>query len=248
LRRRPFLSEVLSHNSSMRLSIIVPALNEGEVIAGLLNTLQPLRSAGCELILVDGGSTDATRDLAVSLVDCLVFSPPGRAHQMNQGAAVARGEWLWFLHADSALLAKPRDYLAAIIASRSDWGRCDIRLDAPGWIYRMIEWMMNWRSRLTGIATGDQGLFVRRDLFSGIGGYADIPLMEDVELCRRLRRGQRPTAVRHRLQTSARRWQRFGVWRTILLMWRLRLAYFLGVDPERLARDYRQCSSPTRGS
>ncbi len=232
----------------MRLSVIIPTLNEGEVIAGLLNTLQPLRAAGCELILVDGGSTDSTCEQAASLVDCLVFSSPGRARQMNLGAVEARGEWLWFLHADSGLLAKPGDYLAAILASRSGWGRCDIQLDDPGAIYRVIGRMMNWRSRLTGIATGDQGLFIRRELFGEVGRYADIPLMEDVELCRRLRRVQQPTAVSHRLQTSARRWQRHGVWRTLFLMWRLRLAYFLGVDPQRLATVYRQCSSPTRGS
>ena len=230
----------------MRLSIIIPTLNEGEVIAGLLTALQPLRSMGCELILVDGGSSDNTCERAASLVDCLVFSPAGRALQMNRGAETAKGEWLWFLHADTTLVEKPALYLGAIIDSGADWGRCDIRIDGAQSIFRVIERMMNWRSRLTGIATGDQGLFVRRDVFKETGAFAEIPLMEDIEFCRRQRARQRPQALPLHLQTSARRWQREGVWRTVLLMWRLRLAYFLGVDPQRLARDYRHCSSPTR--
>ncbi len=230
----------------MRLSIVIPTLDEGEVIATLLTALQPLRSMGGELILVDGGSRDRTCEQAASLVDCLVFSPAGRALQMNRGAQAAKGEWLWFVHADTRLVERPADYLAAILASRAGWGRCDIRIDGAQPIFRVIERMMNWRSRLSGIATGDQGLFVRRTLFKQLGGFADIPLMEDIELCRRLRARERPNALSLRLQTSARRWQRQGVWRTLVLMWRLRLAYFLGGDPERLARDYRQCSSPTR--
>lgn len=233
-------------SAEMRLSVIIPALNEGEVIAGLLKTLQPLRGMGCELILVDGGSTDQTAERAASLVDCLVVSPPGRAVQMNRGVEVAKGEWLWFVHADTTLVERPGDYLAAILDSQVDWGRCDIRIDGPQLIFRVIERMMNWRSRLSGIATGDQGLFVRREVFNEVGGFSAIPLMEDIELCRHLRARQRPHALALHLQTSARRWQRQGVWRTVLLMWRLRLAYFLGVDPERLAREYRHCSSPTR--
>lgn len=230
----------------MRLSIVIPTLNEGARIGALLESLQPLRRMGCELIVADGGSTDRTGEEAASLVDCMVFSAPGRARQMNGGAGAAQGEWLWFVHADSGLTGRPQDYLAAILGCQRDWGRFDVRLDAPGVIFRVIESLMNRRSRLSGIATGDQGLFIRRDRFDAIGGYADIPLMEDIEICRRLRRTQRPASMGLRLSTSARRWRQCGVGRTVLLMWRLRLRYYLGADPHRLARAYRTCSSPTR--
>ena len=232
---------------SIPLSIIVPTLDEGAVIVRLLRALQPLRAQQCELIVVDGGSSDRTCEQARPLADSLLCGPAGRARQMNQGAGVARGEWLWFLHADTGLTQEPEAYLAAICGCRRDWGHFDVHLDAPDLVFRVIEWLMNKRSRLSGIATGDQGLFVRRHRFAAIGGYADIPLMEDIEICRCLGRAQRPLASRLQLSTSARRWQRHGVGRTVLLMWRLRLGYFMGVDPYRLARVYRKCSSPTRG-
>jgi rSAM/selenodomain-associated transferase 2 len=228
-----------------RLTIVIPALDEGAVIEDLLRALQPLRGQGVELILVDGGSRDGTPERARPLVDRVLSSRAGRARQMNQGAREATGEWLWFLHADTRLGASPEAYLRAMLHSRRDWGRFDVRLDAPGGCYRLIAFMMNWRSRLTGVVTGDQGLFVRRCRFEALGGFASIPLMEDIELSRRLRRVQWPASPRLALWTSARRWRQHGVWRTVLLMWRLRLAYFLGVPPQRLARYYRQCSSPT---
>lgn len=232
----------------MRLSIVIPTLDEGAVIGSLLDALQPLRARGVELILADGGSRDATVALARPRVDRLIQCAPGRARQMNRGAAAALGEWLWFLHADTGLSRPAGDYLRAIQDCRRDWGRFDVRLDAPGRIYRLIGFLMNWRSRLSGMVTGDQGLFVRRDLFQRLGGFAEIPLMEDIELSRRLRRHHRPASPRLALWTSARRWQRHGVLRTVLLMWRLRLAYFLGVPPQRLVHRYRQCSSPARES
>jgi rSAM/selenodomain-associated transferase 2 len=232
----------------MRLSIVVPTLNEGALIAGLLRRLQPLRERSCELIVVDGGSDDDTCELAAPLADRVMASETGRAHQMNCGAAAASGDWLWFLHVDSGLHEEPLRYLQAIVESPAEWGRFDVRLDADAPIFRLIETLMNLRSRLSGIATGDQGIFVRRELFERVGGFPGIPLMEDIELSRQLRRYRRPSGLRLRLIASARRWQRHGVLRTTLLMWRLRLAYFLGAEPAGLAKAYRQCASPTHES
>ena len=231
-----------------RVSIVVPTLDEGAAIDALLDALAPARDAGHEVILVDGGSSDDTVQRASGRVDRLLQAPRGRASQMNRGAAAAGGDWLWFLHADSGLPNGAMPCLEAIAASRRDWGRFDVRLDAERPVFRIIERGMNWRSRLTGIATGDQGLFVRRALFEQVGGFPEIPLMEDIALSRRLRRYQAPECLRLRLITSARRWQRHGVLRTVLLMWGLRLAYFLGADPAWLARRYRPCASPTRAS
>ncbi len=230
------------------LSVIVPTLNEGAVIESLLQDLQPLRDTGCELILSDGGSHDDTCEKARSWVDHVVAGPAGRSAQMNRGAAVAKGEWLWFLHADTRISGSPVEILRALELVSKDWGFFAIRLDAQGPWFRLIETMMNWRSRLSGIGTGDQGLFLRRELFQRIHGFAQIPLMEDVEICKHLRRLERPHVMRLQLTTSARRWQTQGVLRTVFLMWRLRLAYFLGVSPQRLAKQYRSCSSPTRES
>lgn len=227
-----------------RLAIIIPTLNEGAVIVPLLRMLSPLREQGHEIIVSDGGSTDETCALAEPWVDHLVQGKPGRARQMNAGAAVAQSDWLWFVHADTGLLAPVEDYAQAIIASSRAWGRFDVALDADATIYRVIAKLMNQRSRWSGIATGDQGLFVQRVLFQRLAGFAAIPLMEDIEISRRLKAICRPNSRRLRLLTSARRWQHQGVLRTVLLMWRLRLAYFLGVSPERLQRHYRACSSP----
>ena len=231
-----------------QVSIIVPTLNEGAVIETLLNTLQPLRAAGHQLIVSDGGSADDTCERAKPLADQLVSGSPGRAVQMNRGAELAAGQYLWFVHADSGFEQPVSDYVERILRGGADWGRFDVRIDSRRLVFRLIAFLMNKRSCLSGIATGDQGIFVRRDLFMASGGYAPIALMEDVELSRRLKRARRPTCQRLRLITSARRWQRHGVWRTVLLMWRLRLAYFFGVAPEKLARRYRACSSPTHKS
>ncbi|WP_096366165.1 TIGR04283 family arsenosugar biosynthesis glycosyltransferase [Thiohalobacter thiocyanaticus] len=223
-----------------RLSIIIPALNEAGGIVGLLDALQPLRGQGHEVILVDGGSQDATLELARPYIDAALQSAPGRARQMNAGARAAGGDILWFVHADTRL---GHGHAAALLqAMQADpdraWGRFDVRINgrAPllGWVARM----MNLRSRLTGIATGDQGIFVRRAAFLDIGGYADQPLMEDIELSRALKRISPPLCLRQCIETSGRRWEQGGVVRIILLMWSLRLGYFLGLAPERLARLY----------
>ena len=221
------------------ISIILPVLNEQTSISGGLSRLQPLRQQDCELIIVDGGSRDQTMALAGPLADRVIASPKGRAAQMNAGAALAQSPLLWFLHADCL---PPPDAAGIIRAALNDparhWGRFDVRLSGCHPLLRMVETLMNLRSRLTGIATGDQGIFVRRELFERVGGYPALALMEDIALSRLLKRHGWPVCLRQRLQTSSRRWERDGILRTILLMWRLRLAYFLGVDPNHLARLY----------
>ncbi len=220
-------------------SVVIPALDEAQHIVSTLQALQPLRGAGGEIIVVDGGSTDATVDLARPLADAVLSSAPGRARQMNAGAAAARGRWLWFLHADTVADAACLAALRSALDAGAHWGRFDVRLSGRHPLLRVVERAMNLRSRLTGICTGDQGIFVRRDLFRALGGYADIPLMEDIELTRRLCRRARPRCLATPLVTSSRRWERHGVARTIVLMWRLRLAYALGASPHRLARLWR---------
>lgn len=222
------------------LSVVIPCLNEAQSIGRLLETLQVARAQGVELILVDGGSQDDSVARAAPLVDRLIESNAGRARQMNAGAAVATGRILWFLHADSVIQADfPDRILAVMAATPRGWGRFNVRLSGSHPMLRVIEFMMNWRSRITGIATGDQGIFVRRELFARLGGFPVIPLMEDVEISRRLKRYSRPLILSQRLVTSSRRWETRGMVRTILLMWRLRWAYFIGVDPARLAERYR---------
>jgi rSAM/selenodomain-associated transferase 2 len=224
-----------------RLSIVVPALDEGDTIGATLAALQPLRGRGCEVIVADGGSTDATAALARPLADAVVASRPGRARQQNAGAAAAGGEILLFLHADTRL---PRDAHVLVAAglrqTGMEWGRFDVRLTGSHPMLRVIERMMNLRSRLTGIATGDQAIFVRRSRFRAMGGFPDIPLMEDVALSEALKRVVGPPlCLRETVQTSSRRWEQHGVYRTMVLMWGLRLAYWLGADPARLADRYR---------
>ena len=218
-----------------QLSVVVPALDEAARIRETLAPLAPLRRAGAEVLLVDGGSTDGTPGVAAPLCDRVLTAPRGRASQMNAGAAAARGEALLFLHADTLLPPGAAEAVRAALEP-AEWGRFDVRLDGRHPLLPLIARMMNWRSRVTGIATGDQAMFVRASVFRELGGFATMPLMEDVELSRRLRRRGRPACLRLRVTTSARRWQRHGVLRTVLMMWRLRLAYFLGVEPERLAR------------
>lgn len=225
----------------LRISVIVPALNEAATIAATLAPLQAARAAGHEIIVVDGGSTDATVDRARALADRVIVSPPGRATQMNAGARIATGDILWFLHADTLAPADAIDTLCAALADgRRSWGRFDVRLSGNRWPFRVIERAMNLRSCLTRIATGDQGIFVTRQAFAAVVGYADIPLMEDVELSKRLRKHTPPACLKTRLVTSSRRWEQNGIIRTVLLMWRLRLAYFVGAAPDALAERYRR--------
>jgi rSAM/selenodomain-associated transferase 2/rSAM/selenodomain-associated transferase 1 len=225
--------------SGTALSIIVPALDEAASIAATLGPLQPLRERGDEVIVVDGGSRDATVDIARPLADCVLAAPRGRATQMNAGAAAASGDALLFLHADSIVDVEGIETMLAAVARGARWGRFRIAIEGRARILPLVAAVMNARSRLTGIVTGDMGIFVTRELFVAVGGYPAQPLMEDVELSRRLKRGAgRPVALRTTVLTSGRRWDRRGAMRTIFTMWSLRLRYFCGADPRRLAHAY----------
>lgn len=221
----------------MRLSIILPTLDEAAGIAAALLPLQALRRAGHEVIVADGGSTDGTATRAMPLADRVIAAPRGRARQMNAGAAVATGEALLFLHADTRLPADATARIAAALAKHA-WGRFDVTIQGRPALLRVVAALMNLRSRLTGIATGDQALFVTRAAFDAVAGYPDIPLMEDIALSKQLKRLGPPACLADKVSTSGRRWERHGVWRTILLMWRLRFDYWRGVPAERLARRY----------
>ena len=224
--------------ADIHVSIIVPVLNETAGIETVLTTLQRWRRKGHEVLVVDGGSIDNTVERATALADCVLSTLPGRARQMNAGAANASHDVLLFLHSDTLLPTDGLEHIKRAVLSGAQWGHFRLRLSGPGVSLRVIERATNLRTAWTSVVTGDMALFVKRDLFAMVEGFADLPLMEDVAISKRLRR----LARRHRLPThvvsSSRRWEEKGALRTVLLMWRLRLAYFLGVDPQRLARVY----------
>jgi rSAM/selenodomain-associated transferase 2 len=221
------------------LSIIVPTLDEAAGLRAHLEALQPLRAGGCEVIVVDGGSRDGTPEIARPLADVVLSAPRGRGPQQNAGARAARGDVLLFLHADTRLPPGAAEAVRAALADGTrGWGRFDVAIAGRHPLLRVVERLVGWRSRLSGIATGDQAIFVRRGRFEAAGGFPEIPLMEDVALSARLRRGGRPACLRERVVTSARRWESRGVVRTILLMWWLRLLFWLGRDAAALARRY----------
>lgn len=219
------------------LSIVIPVLDEAAGIAAALVALAPLRRRGAEIIVVDGGSADATPALAAPHADRVLRAPRGRGRQMNAGAAGARGRALLFLHADTRLPPGADTLIEQALEDRR-WGRFDVAIAGRSRWLVMVAAMMNLRSRLTGIATGDQAIFVARAAFDAAGGYPEQPLMEDIELSARLRRTGAPACLRARVVTSGRRWESRGVWRTILLMWRLRFDYWRGVPAARLAARY----------
>lgn len=222
-----------------KLSIIMPVLDEGEGIAAALDALVDLRALGTEVIVVDGGSRDATVQRARMRADRVIPASRGRALQMNAGAEKSSGDVLLFLHADTRLPADAEHIvLNGLQRSGRAWGRFDVKIDGRNPLLPVIARLMNIRSRLTGIATGDQAIFVRREAFRAAGGFAAIPLMEDIALSKRLKRVSRPLCLRECVVTSGRRWENHGVLNTVLLMWRLRLAYFFGADPQALARRY----------
>ncbi len=222
-----------------QISIIIPVLNESAILEECLQPLQALRERGHELILVDGGSRDDTPDQARGYVDRLLHCPPGRARQLNHGVRSASGDLLLFLHIDTRLPARADRLLTrALPVPDQRWGRFDVRLSSDTRLLRAVAAMMNLRSRLTGIATGDQALFIGREAFRRVGGFPDIELMEDVAISRRLKRLARPLCLRTPVISSSRRWERNGPWRTIVTMWVLRLAYFLGASPSRLHAIY----------
>jgi len=226
-------------SSISKLSIIMPVLDEGEGIAAALDALSKLRALGTEVIVVDGGSRDATIQRARMRADRVISGPRGRALQMNAGAAKAAGDVFLFLHADTRLPADADHVvLSGLERSGLAWGRFNVSIDGRSPLLLMVGWLMNMRSQLTGIATGDQAIFVRRDAFHEAGGFPEIPLMEDIALSKRLKRVSWPLCLSERAVTSGRRWDRDGVVPTILLMWRLRLKYFFGADPKELAQQY----------
>lgn len=220
------------------LSIVIPVLNEAHGIEPTLHALAELRQRGVEVVVVDGGSTDNTPELARQHASTVLMAPRGRARQMNAGAAQARGAVLLFLHADTQLPPDADLLVLEAIESGVVWGRFDVRIIGTAWMLRVVAALMNARSRWSGIATGDQALFVRRDVFERLGGFPDQSLMEDIELSKRLRQLHRPACLRAKVATSGRRWESRGVWRTIFLMWCLRWRYWRGETPERLAKAY----------
>jgi rSAM/selenodomain-associated transferase 2 len=227
-----------AHTQPLLLSIVMPVLNEAAGLPALLRALAPLLARGHEVIVVDGGSSDGSAALAEAAGVRVLPGPRGRARQMNAGAAAAQHDVLLFLHADTRLPEQADDAITAALQAGADWGRFDVHIQGRSAWLPVVAWFMNTRSRLTGIATGDQALFVRRTLFQRLGGFPDQPLMEDVELSRRLCAVSRPACLRARVVTSGRRWDERGAWRTIVLMWRLRWLYWRGTSAEQLARAY----------
>jgi rSAM/selenodomain-associated transferase 2 len=220
------------------LCIVVPVLNEAQSLAPRLLELQKFRRRGAHLVVVDGGSDDDTLAIARTHADLAFVAPRGRAAQMNAGAAACPADVLLFVHADTCLPDDADTLVAHATSGRRAWGRFDVRIDSPRPTLQLVQGAMNLRSRWTGIATGDQALFVRHELFRSVGGFPDIPLMEDIAMSRRLLQYAQPACLRARVITSARRWESNGVCQTIFLMWRLRAAYFLGADPAQLALQY----------
>jgi rSAM/selenodomain-associated transferase 2 len=219
----------------MSLSIIVPMLNEA---AGIAEALRALHELDAELVAVDGGSSDKTVRCAAPHADLLLEAARGRARQMNAGATAAHGDILLFLHADTRLPPAADQIIKQSIANGALWGRFDVEIAGNSAWFPVIATMMNWRSRLTGIATGDQAIFVKRSAFEQIGGFPDQPLMEDIVLSQGLKQLGRPTCLRHKVITAGRRWEKHGILRTILSMWWLRLRFFFGADPKKLAIEY----------
>jgi len=223
----------------LKLSIIVPMLNEAAQLPDLFAHLLPLCRAGCEIVFADGGSSDGSDKLAQIAGFTVVQAPRGRASQMNAGAAQATGEVLLFLHADTRLPQGAPHHIAEALNVGAGWGRFDVCITGEPFMLTVVGYLMNWRSCLSGIATGDQAMFVRRDVFRRLHGFPEQPLMEDVEFSKRLKTVSRPACIKQCASTSGRRWETRGVWRTIFLMWRLRWAYWRGTDAVQLARLYR---------
>lgn len=223
----------------MKISIIIPCLNEQAHIKQTLKPLQAMRQRGHQIILCDAHSDDKTQTLARPWVDNLITSPAGRAQQMNAAAKLAEHDVLWFLHADTLVPDNADELILDCFINEHIWGRFNVRLSSHKFRFRIIETFINLRSCLSGIATGDQGIFVNKNIFQQLNGYQNIPLMEDIHLSKRLKKISRPSCISTTIITSSRRWEEHGTTKTIILMWRLRLAYFLGVQPEKLAQAYR---------
>jgi len=221
----------------LKISIIIPTLNEQSVIANSLLKLQPLREAGHEIIVIDGGSSDNTCQIVSPLADKILITKSGRANQMNFGAKSAQHDVLLFLHADTFLPTNADKMISQSLTTKQQWGRFNVRLSGTAKLLRVVEKMMNWRSCWTGIATGDQAIFVQRDLYQQVQGFPNIPLMEDIAFSKKLKQFSFPICIKQPVITSSRRWEENGIVKTILLMWKLRLAYAFGVSPHKL-KDY----------
>lgn len=228
--------------AALKLSIIIPVLNEEASLSRLSSHLQSIRNQGHEVVIVDGGSRDNTLALAYELADFVIVSKAGRAIQMNNGAAIASGDVFVFLHADT-FLPDNAAQLICVAMNDNHWGRFNVRLSSKRFVFRIIEHFINLRSCLTSIVTGDQAMFIERSLFETIGGFPEIALMEDVEISRRLKKTAQPVCIKEKATTSSRRWESKGVVATVLLMWKLRLYYFFGMSPDKLQRLYRHVSS-----
>jgi len=220
------------------LCIVVPVLNEAPELAARLERLQVYRQRGAHVVVVDGGSSDATLSIARRYADLALLAPRGRAAQMNAGAAACPAPVLLFLHADTVLPDRADQMVLNACKERLSWGRFDVHIDSKRPLLRLVALLMNLRSRLSGIATGDQAIFMRQELFQRVGGFPDLPLMEDIAMCKQLKALRAPLCLRAQVRTSARRWEGHGIWHTIFLMWRLRAAYFFGADPAQLAMQY----------
>lgn len=222
----------------MKLSIIIPVLNEELNLSRMSGHLQSIHQQAHEIIIVDGGSVDNTLAIAHELTDSVIVSQAGRALQMNSGASLASGDVLLFLHADTLLPADTVKIISNLSHRKNYWGRFDVRLSSSRFVFRLIEGLMNLRSCLTSIATGDQAIFIERGLFDHVGGFPEIALMEDIEISRRLKKISKPVCIKQKVITSSRRWESKGVVVTVLLMWKLRLYYFFGASPEKLKQLY----------
>jgi len=222
----------------MLISIIIPTLNEESAMQTLLKQLQVHRQQGHEVIVVDGRSTDKTVSISKMLSDKVISSEPGRAMQMNSGASQAKYNVFWFLHADTLIPENSIEDIQQALTI-SEWGWFNIKLSGTNILFRLIERMINLRSCFSGVATGDQGIFVKRKTFESANGYPNIPLMEDVALSKKLNKTSKPFCLKESLITSSRRWEQKGIMSTVLLMWRLRFLYWLGVSPDKLATQYK---------
>ena len=222
----------------MSLSIVIPVLNEALGLPSLLARMAAVAEHGVDIIFVDGGSTDTTVALIKAASQRVIAAPKGRAWQMNAGAAQTTGSLLLFLHADTQLPANAVASICRQLRSSTCWGRFDVRIAGTAWMLGVVAHMMNWRSRMTGVATGDQALFMTRAAFNSVGGFSEQSLMEDIEISRKLKHLSRPACIRTPVITSGRRWETYGVWKTIFLMWRLRWAYWRGQSAQQLAQLY----------
>lgn len=230
-------------------SIVVPILNEADNLPHLFANIACLNPAPQQVILVDGGSMDKSIGVAQNLIKDLelnnklgidwqiIESSAGRATQMNGGARLAIGDILLFLHADTQL---PSQAILGVVNAMgtAEWGRFDVRLDSRQPMLWIVSQMINWRSKLSRIATGDQAIFIKRELFEQVGGYPDQALMEDIEICKKLKTIAKPACLKSKVVTSARRWQQHGTWRTIILMWQLRFDYWRGVSADNIKARY----------